>query len=175
MLGFALYKLCHEYFFIAVGDKEAENMEQRENLEQNCNISELYDVFCPPKHDEESEPDNSGEARYEEASEEPSADKDNFVIIMSCIFTAAIVSAFVLLLLILFAVAQVFLSESLISTLVQTILTFVVTAWFGCLRVKGGVHEKVAERNNLSGGEEERNNRSGGGEEGGIELLSRAP
>ncbi|XP_022806618.1 uncharacterized protein LOC111343701 [Stylophora pistillata] len=150
-------------------------MEQRENLEQNCNISELYDVFFPPKHDEESEPNNFGEARYDEASEEPSADQGNFVIIMSCILAFAMVSAFVLLLLILFAVAQVFLSESLISTLVQTILTFVVTAWFGCLSVKGGVHEKVAKQNNRSGGgEEERTNRSGGGEESGISLLPKA-
>lgn len=42
-----------------------------------------------------------------------------------------------LLLLVLFAVAQVFLSESLIATLIQNALTFVVTAWFGYLRLKG--------------------------------------
>lgn len=37
--------------------------------------------------------------------------------------------------LVLFAVAQVFLSESLISTLVQNTLTFVLTAWFGYMNI----------------------------------------
>lgn len=88
-------------------------------------LSELCDVFPAPNN-------------YE-ASEEPNANKDKFVITMSVTLTLAVLSAFVLLLLVLFAVAQVFLSESLISTLVQNILTFVVTAWFGYLGVKGGV------------------------------------
>lgn len=88
-------------------------------------LSELCDVFPAPNNCE--------------ASEEPSANKDKFVITMSVTLTLAVLSAFVLLLLVLFAVAQVFLSESLISTLVQNIFTFVVTAWFGYLGVKGGV------------------------------------
>ena len=50
------------------------------------------------------------------------------VIIMSCILSFAVLSLFVLLLLVLFAVAQVFLCESLIATLVQNALKFVVTA-----------------------------------------------
>ena len=123
-------------------------------------FTELYDV-CYPKHDEESERYNVGQPRYDEA---PSADQDKFVIIMSCILTFAVLSAFVSLLLVFFEVAQVFLSESLISTLVQAILTIVVTAWFGFLRVKGGVHEKVAKQNN----------RSEGREVGGIDLLPQA-
>ena len=58
---------------------------------------------------------------------------------MSCILFVAVLSAFVLLLLVLFAVAQVFLSESLIATLIQNALTFVVTALFGYLRLSKGV------------------------------------
>ena len=38
---------------------------------------------------------------------------------MSCILSFAVLSLFVLLLLVLFAVAQIVLSESLIATLVQ--------------------------------------------------------
>lgn len=47
---------------------------------------------------------------------------------MSCILSFAVLSLFVLLLLVLFAVAQIVLSESLIATLVQNALKFVVTA-----------------------------------------------
>ena len=86
-------------------------------------VSELYCVFRPP--------------RNVERSEQPDNDIKMDVIIMSCLLSLAVLSAFVLLLLVLFAVAQVFLSESLIATLIQNALTFVVTAWFGYLRLKG--------------------------------------
>lgn len=49
--------------------------------------------------------------------------------------------------LVLFAVAQVFLSKSLIATLVQNALTFVVTAWFEYSRFKGD-NQRVAETTN---------------------------
>ena len=37
--------------------------------------------------------------------------------------------------LVLFVVAQVFLSESFISTLIQNTLTFVFTVWFGYMNI----------------------------------------
>ena len=59
---------------------------------------------------------------------EPSSDQKRDVIIMSCILSFAVLSLFVLLLLVFFAVAQIVLSESLIATLVLNALKFVVTA-----------------------------------------------
>ena len=88
-------------------------------------FSELYNVFPAPQNFR--------------PSEKSSSDKNMDVIIMSCILFVAVLSAFVLLLLVLFAVAQVFLSESLIATLIQNALTFVVTALFGYLRLSKGV------------------------------------
>ena len=88
-------------------------------------FSELYNVFPAPQNFR--------------TSEKSSSDKNMDVIIMSCLLFLAVLSAFVLLLLVLFAVAQVFLSESLIATLIQNALTFVVTALFGYLRLSKGV------------------------------------
>ena len=86
-------------------------------------VSELFDVLPAPQ--------NSDPAQHDQ----PSGDQKT-VFIMSFILSFAVLSAFVLLL-VLFAVAQVFLSESLVATLVQNALTFFVTAWFGYLRLKG--------------------------------------
>lgn len=57
-------------------------------------VSELFDVFPAPKNFE--------------PSEQPDSDQKMDMIIMSCIVSFAVLSAFVLLFLVLFAVAQVF-------------------------------------------------------------------
>ena len=54
---------------------------------------------------------------------------------MSLFLILAFLSAFVLFVVVPFVVAQVFLSESLISTLIQNTLTFVVTVWFGYMSI----------------------------------------
>ena len=83
-------------------------------------VSELFDVLPAPQ--------NSDPAQHDQ----PSGDQKK-VFIMSFILSFAVLSAFVLLLLVLFAVAQVFLSESLVSTLVQNALTLFVAALVGYL------------------------------------------
>ena len=86
-------------------------------------VSELFDVLPAPQNSDPAQDD------------QPSGDQKK-VFIMSFILSFAVLSAFVLLLLVLFAVAQVFLSESLVATLVQNALTFFITAWFGYLGFK---------------------------------------
>ena len=86
-------------------------------------VSELFDVLPAPQNSDPAQDD------------QPSGDL-NIVFIMSFILSFAVLSAFVLLLLVLFAVAQVFLSESLVATLVQNALTFFVAAWIGYLGFK---------------------------------------
>ena len=85
--------------------------------------SELFDVLPAPQNSDPTQHD------------QPSGNQ-KIVFIMSLIRSFAVLSAFVLLLLVLFAVAQVFLSESLVATLVQNALTFFITAWFGYLGFK---------------------------------------
>ena len=106
-------------------------------------VSELFDVLPAPQ--------NSDPAQHDQ----PSGDL-NIVFIMSVILSFAVLSAFVLLLLVLFAVAQVFLSESLVSTLVQNALTFFVAAWLGYLGLKkeiitGDLKIKRSENNGNNG------------------------
>lgn len=86
-------------------------------------VSELSDVLPAPQNSDPAQDD------------QPSGDIKK-VFIMSFLLSLAVLSAFVLLLLVLFAVAQVFLSESLVATLVQNALTFFITAWFGYLGFK---------------------------------------
>nr|XP_058942259.1 uncharacterized protein LOC131770555 [Pocillopora verrucosa] len=105
--------------------------------------SELFDVLPAPQ--------NSDPTRHDQ----PSGDQ-KIVFIMSLIRSFAVLSAFVLLLLVLFAVAQVFLSESLVATLVQNALTFFVTAWLGYLGLKkeiitGDLKIKRSENNGNNG------------------------
>ena len=90
-------------------------------------VSELFDVLPAPQNSDPAQDD------------QPSGDQKK-VFIMSFILSFAVLSAFVLLLLVLFAVAQVFLSESLVATLVQNALTIFVTVWFGYLGLKKDNH-----------------------------------
>ena len=59
----------------------------------------------------------------------------SFICFMSFCLIIAILSAFVLFILVLLMVAQVFLSKSLILALIQNILTCVVTVWFGYVNI----------------------------------------
>ena len=61
--------------------------------------------------------------------------KETFIFVMSFLLIVAVLFAFVLFMLVLFAVAQASMGESLISTLIQNILTFVVTAWLGYMNI----------------------------------------
>ena len=61
--------------------------------------------------------------------------KETFIFVMSFFLIVAVLFAFVLFMLVLFAVAQASMGESLISTLIQNILTFVVTAWLGYMNI----------------------------------------
>ena len=76
--------------------------------------------------------------------------KEKFIFFMSLFLILAVLSAFVLFVVVLFMVAQVFLSESLISTLIQNTLTFVVTVWFGYMNIlkesNKGVEEEGKKR-----------------------------
>ena len=101
-------------------------------------VSELFDVLPAPQNSDPAQDD------------QPSGDQ-KIVFIMSFILSFAVLSAFVLLLLVLFAVAQVFLSESLVATLVQNALTIFVTVWFGYLGLKKDNHigVKIMENNGV--------------------------
>ena len=90
-------------------------------------VSELFDVLPAPQNSDPAQDD------------QPSGDQKK-VFIMSFILSFAVLSAFVLLLLVLFAVAQVFLSESLVATLVQNALTIFVAVWFRYLGFKKDNH-----------------------------------
>ena len=107
-------------------------------------VSELVDVLPAPQNSDPTQHD------------QPSGNQ-NIVFIMSFILFLAVLSAFVLLLLVLFAVAQVFLSESLVSTLVQNALTLFVAALVGYLGRKkeiitGELKIKRSENNGNNGG-----------------------
>ena len=64
--------------------------------------------------------------------------KCDFPFFMSVILIPAVFFAFVLLILVLFVVAQSFLSENLISAMVQNGLVLVATVWFGYLKYDPG-------------------------------------
>lgn len=73
-----------------------------------------------------------------------------FIFFMSFLLIVAVLHAFVLFMLVLFAVAQASMGESLISTLIQNILTFVVTAWLGYMNIL----TKLNPGNKREGGDE---------------------
>ena len=92
---------------------------------------------------------------------------------MSLILVLGSCAAFVLLIIVLLVVAQSFLSESLVSTLVQNGLVFFSTLWLGYLKLQGNVKLKLAKKpaKTRNGGNNNTENSNQSGQPNGYELV----
>ena len=96
-----------------------------------------------------------------------------FPFFMSLFLVLGSCAASVLLIIVLLVVAQSFLSESLVSTLVQNGLVFFSTLWLGYLKLQGNVKLKLAKKpaKTRNGGNNNTENSNQSGQPNGYELV----